>query len=112
MSDQITYDHFAKVDIRIGKIVSVEDLSEARKPIYKLRIDFGSEIGIKNVAAGIKKFYTKEELIDRQIIGVVNLAPKNIVNFMSEGMVLAVGDEDGIVLLKPEKEVELGLRVK
>jgi tRNA-binding protein len=108
----ITYEDFAKIDMRVGKIVSVEDLPEAKKPIYKLRIDFG-ELGVKNIAAGIKKFYTKEQLMNKEIVGVVNLAPKNIANFMSEGMLLAVGDdENGIVLLKSDKDVEAGLKVK
>src|SRR5262249_43634420 len=105
----ITYDDFAKVDIRVGTIVSVEDFPEARKPSYKLVIDFGDEIGKKKSSAQITKQYTKEDLLGKQVIGVVNFAPKQIGPFISECLTLGLPDADGdVVLLSPTKEVPNG----
>jgi tRNA-binding protein len=106
-----TISDFQKLDIRVGKIIEVEDLEGARKPIYKIKIDFG-ELGIKNSAAGIKNEYTKDELLNKKVIAVVNLEPKNIAGFLSECLILAAVTNDGkVVLLKPEKDVEVGSKI-
>src|SRR6266699_1473834 len=105
----ITYEDFEKVDIRVGKILSVEDFPEARKPAYKLTIDFGPEIGTKRSSVQITKHYTKEELIGKLIIGVVNFPPKQIGPFISETLTLGLPDGSGVVvLLSPTKEVPIG----
>ena len=106
---QITYDDFVKVDIRVGRIVSVEDFPEARKPAYKLTIDFGVEIGIKKSSVQIVKNYSKDELKDKLIIGVVNFPLKQIGPFFSEVLTLGVPDQNGdVVLLAPTKTVPVG----
>lgn len=108
----ITYDDFQKVDIRVGRIVAVEDFPAARKPAYKLTIDFGPEIGIKRSSAQATALYTKETLLDRQVLAVVNFPPKQIGPFMSEVLTLGVPDgAGGIVLLAPERPVPLGGRM-
>lgn len=105
----ISYGDFEKVDIRVGKIVNVEDFPEARKPAYKLTIDFGEEIGIKKSSAQITKHYAKEELIGKFVMGVVNFPPKQIGPFMSETLTLGLPDENGdVVLISPTKDVPLG----
>ena len=108
----ITYGDFEKVDIRVGKIVQVEDFPQARKPAYRLVIDFGPEIGIKRSSAQITRHYIKEELPGRLVMGVVNFPPKQIGPFVSEVLTLGVADENGdVVLLSPTKEVPLGGRM-
>ncbi|MFA5188970.1 MAG: tRNA-binding protein [Patescibacteria group bacterium] len=105
----ITYQDFEKVDIRAGEIIKVEDFPEAKKPAYKLTIDFGSEIGIKKSSVQITKHYTKEELIGKQVVGVVNFPPKQIGPFISEVLTLGLSDENGdVVLLSPTKKVPKG----
>jgi len=100
-----------KVDIRLGKILEVEDFKEARKPAYKIKIDFGPEIGIKKSSAQITN-YSKEELKGRYILAVANFLPKQVANFMSEVLVVGVPDRNGnCVLLKPDKEVDIGVRL-
>ena len=104
-----TYDDFVKLDIRVGKIIEVLDFPEARKPAYKLTIDFGPEIGTKKSSAQIVKHYTKEELIGKLVLGVVNFPPKQIGPFISETLTLGLPDENGdVVLISPNKEVTLG----
>lgn len=106
----ITYDDFAVVDMRVGKIVKVEDFSEAIKPAYKLYIDFG-EMGIKRSSAQITN-YKKEDLVGRQVICVVNFAPKQIGPFVSEVLTLgAERDEGGYELLRPDPDANLGKRI-
>ena len=108
----IEFDDFLKVDIRTGLIVSVDDFPEARKPAWKLTIDFGGEIGIKKSSAQITDHYGKEDLIGRQIMAVVNFPPRQIGPFMSEVLTLGVSDEGGkVVLLAPDHDVPLGSRM-
>lgn len=110
--EAITYDDFTKVEIRVGRIIKVEEFPEARKPAYKLQVDFGKDIGIRNSSAQITKLYRKEDLLNRLVIGVVNFQPKQIASFKSEVLTLGVPDKDGnVVLLMPDKEVELGARM-
>jgi tRNA-binding protein len=105
----ITYQDFEKVDIRVGKIMNVEDFPEAKKPAYKLMIDFGKDIGIKKSSVQITKNYTKEELVEKLVIGVVNFPPKQIDPFTSEVLTLGLPDEnDDVVLLSPTKNVPIG----
>ena len=108
----IEFDDFLKVDIRTGLIVSVDEFPEARKPAWKLTIDFGGEIGIKKSSAQITDHYGKEDLIGRQIMAVVNFPPRQIGPFMSEVLTLGVSDEEGkVVLLAPDHDVPLGSRM-
>src|SRR4051794_29778756 len=108
----INYGDFQKVDIRVGKVIEVQDFPEARKPAYKLVIDFGSEIGMKKSSAQIVANYTKEELLGSQVVCVVNFPPKQIGPFISEVLTLGVEDEAGnVVLLRPTKEAKVGSRM-
>lgn len=108
---EITYDDFEKVEIRVGKIVRAEEFAKARKPAYKLWIDFGP-LGTKQSSSQITKFYKKEELVGRQVLAVVNFPPRQVADFMSEVLVLgAVPVEGDVILLKPDQEVELGSRI-
>jgi len=105
----ITYDDFEKVDIRVGEIIKADDFPEARKPAYKLTIDFGGEIGVKRSSVQITEHYTKEELTGKQVIAVVNFPPKQIGPFQSEVLTLGLPDENGnVVLLSPTKKVPRG----
>ena len=108
----ISYAEFQRVDIRVGRIVAVEDFPAARKPAYKLRIDFGVAIGVKKSSAQVTKYYTKEELLNRLVVAVVNFPPKQIGPYLSEVLTLGVPDSDGdVVLLVPERDVPLGGRM-
>lgn len=98
-------DDFQKLDIRVGKVIEVNDFPEAKKPAYKLKIDFGTEIGIKNSSVQIVARYTKEELIGRLVMGVVNFPPRQIGPFTSEVLTLGVPDTDGqVILIKPDND--------
>lgn len=100
-----TFDDFQKLDIRIGKIIAVEDFSEARKPSYKLTIDFGPEIGIKRSSAQLVTHYTKEQLIGKRVLGVVNFPPRQIGPFLSEVLTLGVPDTNhDCVLIVSDKD--------
>jgi len=108
----LSYAEFQRVDVRVGRVIAVDDFPEARKPAYKLRIDFGAEIGIKKSSAQATKHYSKESLLNRLVVAVVNFPPKQIGPYMSEVLTLGVPDEDnGVVLLLPEREVPLGGRM-
>ena len=109
--DEINWNDFEKVEMRVGTIIAVNDFPEARKPAYQLIIDFGKEIGIKKSSAQITKRYIKEDLIGKQIIAVVNFPKKQIGNFMSECLVLGSVNGDDIVLLTSDFKVENGLRI-
>jgi tRNA-binding protein len=110
-SPEIAYEDFAAVDMRVGRIVDVEDFPEARKPAWKLTIDFGPEIGVKRSSAQIKN-YAREELEGRLVVAVVNFPPRQIGPFMSEVLCLGASDEEGrIILLEPRSEVPLGSRI-
>lgn len=107
--DEIKYDDFEKVKIAVGKIIDVQDFPEARKPAFKLTIDFGDEIGIKKSSAQITSVYSKEDLKDKQVLAVVNFPPRQIGPFMSEVLTLGVPNEAGeVVLVSPDKQVPLG----
>jgi tRNA-binding protein len=106
----IEFEDFARVDMRVGRIVEVEDFPEARRPAWKLRIDFGPEIGIKRSSAQITN-YTREELQDRLVIGVVNFPPRQIGPVRSEVLVLGTYSDEGVLLLAPEPQAALGDRV-
>lgn len=100
-------DDFFKLDIRVGTIVEVKDFEKAKKPAYQLKIDFGS-LGIKKSSAQITALYSKEDLIGKQILAVVNFPPRQIADFLSEVLVLGTYSEEGVVLVVPEQKVENG----
>lgn len=107
-----TIDDFLALDIRVGKIVDVQDFPEARKPAYKLTIDFGSEIGQKRSSAQIVARYSKDDLFGRLVLGVVNFPPRQIGPFLSEVLTLGVPDRDGnVILIQPENDAPLGGRL-
>jgi tRNA-binding protein len=109
---RISYADFDRVDIRVGRIVAVEDFPAARNPAYRLQIDFGKGIGVKKSSAQVTKHYAKEQLLNRLVVAVVNFPPKQIGPFMSEVLTLGVPDGDGeVVLLTPERDVPLGGRM-
>ena len=105
----ISIDDFAKLDIRVGEIIEVED-AETKKPMYKIKVDFGP-LGMKQAIAGIKPYYKKEELLNKKFIFVFNLEPKKIGNILSECMILAASQGDKVVVLQPERDIEIGTKV-
>ncbi|SDN60469.1 tRNA-binding protein [Lutimaribacter pacificus] len=112
MADEITFDDFLRVDIRVGRVLRAEPFPEARKPAIKMWIDFGPELGERKTSAQITAHYTPDALIGKQVMAVVNFPPRQIGKFMSEVLVLGVSDPDGgIVLISPDKEVPLGGRM-
>ena len=109
---EINWNEFEQVELRVGKIIVVRDFPEARKPAYIVSVDFGPEIGIKKASAQITDLYTKEELISKQILGVVNFPVKQIGPFMSEFLLTGFTQIDGSVILAiPEREVPLGCKL-
>ena len=110
--DTIAFEQFEKVDIRVGRIVRAEDFPQARKPAYKLLIDFGPEIGTKRSSAQLTRRYTRAELEGRLILAVVNFAPRQIGPFVSEVLTLGVPDAEGaVVLIAPDADVAPGVRL-
>ena len=111
MIEEISFDDFQKVDIRIGTIIEVNDFPKARKPAYQLKIDFG-DLGVKKSSAQITDLYTKEDLLNRQIMAIVNFSPRQIANFMSECLVLGVYHSEGdVVLLQVSKTAVNGEQI-
>lgn len=107
-----TIEDFLKLDIRVGQIIEAVEFPEARKPAYKMTIDFGTEVGIKRSSAQITKHYTTESLVGKRIMAVTNFPPRQIGPFISEVLVLGVSDENGdIILITPEAEVPLGAKL-
>ncbi|TDQ82572.1 tRNA-binding protein [Sphingobacterium yanglingense] len=112
VNEDISWSDFERVDLRVGTILEANDFPEARRPAYQLLIDFGSEIGLRKSSAQITKLYTKEELVGRQIVAVVNFPRKQIGKFMSECLVTGLADENGdIVLTAVERKVPNGARL-
>ena len=112
LSAEITYDDFRKVDIRVGTILAAEPFPEARRPAYKLTVDFGSAIGTRRTSVQITVRYTLDELVGRQVAAVVNFPKKQIGKFMSEVLVLGVPDESGnVVLIQPSLGIPNGGRL-
>ena len=103
-----TFENFMKLDIRVGEITEVEFFEKAKKPAYKLWIDFGDEIGIKKSSSQITDCYKKEELIGKQVLGVVNIPPRQVADFKSEVLVLGIYAKQGVVLIQPEQHVVKG----
>ena len=107
----ISYDDFRKVDMRVGRVIKVEDFPKAYNPSYKFEVDFGDEIGVKRSCAQLTN-YAKDELLGKQVVAVVNFPPKNIAGFSSEVLILGVDMEGGVVsMLQPRDEAIIGARV-
>ncbi len=110
-NETISWNDFSKIEMRVGTVISAEIFKEAKNPAYKLQVDFGT-YGIKKTSAQITKLYQLDELIGKQVIAVINFPPKQIANIMSECLILgAMGKENDIVLIQPEKTIENGLRI-
>ena len=108
----VSFQEFLKVDIRSGTVVKVEQFPGARRPAYKLWIDFGKELGVKAASAQLTKLYTSDQLQSRQILAVVNFQPRQVANFLSEVLVLGISNQTGdVVLLQTERRVPDGSRV-
>ena len=112
MKEEITYDIFNKVDIRLGTVISVKKNEKARKPSLVVEVDFGNEIGVKQSSAQITHYYNEENLINKQVIGVCNFAEKNIAGVVSQVLILGAIDREGkVVLLHPSQKTEDGLPI-
>lgn len=106
-----TFDDFLKLDIRVGEVVRVESFPEAKKAAYKIWVDFGDTIGIKQSSAQITDLYTPEDLMGTQVLGVVNFPPRKIAGFSSEVLVLGVYTDEGVVLIAPRKKTPRGAKL-
>ena len=106
-----TVDDFMQLDIRVGEVIRAEVFEKAKKPAYKLWVDFGEAIGIKRSSAQITTLYTAESLVGRQVLGVVNFPPRQVADFISEVLVLGVYAEQGVVLIQPDQPVQKGDRL-
>ena len=108
----INWEDFEKIDMRTGTIIEVNDFPKARKPAYKLTIDFGEVIGLKKSSAQLNVHYKKEALLNRKVVAVINFPPKQIADFISECLVLGVYDENNdVILLQPERTVKNGMKI-
>ncbi len=108
----VTFEDFQRVEMRVGRIVAAELFPEARKPAYKLRIDFGPELGMKQSSAQLTVLYRPDELIGRLVVGVVNFPPRRVAGYNSEVLILGAADAEGaVVLLQLERDVPLGARI-
>ncbi|WP_420974991.1 tRNA-binding protein [Bacillus thuringiensis] len=105
------FDDFQKIDMRVGEIIRAEEFPKARKPAYKLWVDFGDEIGIKQSSAQITACYKLSDLIGKQVLGVVNFPPMRVADFSSEVLVMGVYAEQGVVLIEPQQKVKKGDRL-
>ena len=111
MKEEITFEDFLKVDIRIGTIIEINDFPKARKPAYQLKVDFG-DLGMKKSSAQITDLYTKEELLNKQVAAIINFKPRQIANFMSEVLVIGVyNTDDNVVLLQTSKAIKNGEQI-
>jgi len=108
---EINWNDFQKVDMRVGTIIEIEDFLEVKNPAYKMRIDFGEEIGIKKTSAQLTKRYNKEDLLGKQIIAVVNFPKKQIATMMSECLVLGAVNGKDVCVIQPEAQLENGLKI-
>ena len=107
----ITIDDFFKININCGTITKIEDFPEARNPSYKIWVDFGKELGVKQTSAQLTKIYSKEDLLGRQILAVTNFSSKRIAGFKSEVLILGLDSPEGVVILQPERKINNGARV-
>ena len=106
-----TFDDFMKLDIRVGTIIEAKVFEKAKRPAYQLKVDLGEEIGIKKSSAQITEIYKPEDLIGKQVLAVINFPPRQIAGFMSEILVLGTYSKQGVVLIKPDEQVENGDRL-
>lgn len=106
-----TFDDFMQLDIRVGEVIRAEVFEKAKKPAYKLWVDFGEAIGVKRSSAQITTLYAAESLVGRQVLGVVNFPPRQVADFISEVLVLGVYAEQGVVLIQPDQPVQKGVRL-
>ena len=111
MREEISWDHFEAVELRVGTVVDVKDFPEARQPAYQVWVDFGEEVGVKKSSAQVTKLYTKEDLMGRQILGVVNFPNKQIGPFRSEFLLTGFVTDEGVVLAQPERAVPNGAKL-
>lgn len=111
MLEKTSFDTFTKLDIRVGRIIDIKDFPKANKPAYKLWVDFGEDIGIKKSSAQITEKYSKKELDNKKVIAIVNFEPLQIADFTSEVLVLGIYSEGGVVLLSPDKDVNIGEKI-
>ncbi|WP_054949421.1 tRNA-binding protein [Numidum massiliense] len=106
-----TIDDWNKLDIRVGEVIDVKDFPEARKPAFQLWVDFGPELGVKQSSAQLTELYTKDTLLGRQVVAVVNFPPLRVAGFKSEILVLGIYAEEGVVLLQPDRPVQKGDKI-
>lgn len=111
VKDECLFDDFQKLDIRVGEIVKAEEFPLARRPAYKLWVDYGKELGILKCSAQITELYSINDLVGMQVLGVVNFPPRQIADFMSEALVLGIYSEKGVVLITPQQNVSKGDRL-
>lgn len=112
MKEEISFEDFIKVDIRIGTITEVKEFPKAKKPAYQILIDFGS-IGVKKSSAQITELYTKEKLLGKQVMAIINFKPRQIANFMSECLILGIYNKDGnVVLLQTSQPIKNGEQIR